>query len=143
MHFVEKHPIVTGFGVLLLIIGLSVGGWLLKAAFAPTAGKVNQRIVTNEVGNRIAQYDKFFDDCASIEGLENQIKNTQAQLKTTTDTDRKNFLSSVLLGYQNNRAEAIALYNANARKAGTNGQFRASDLPYTLHVNGVTQCSLD
>jgi hypothetical protein len=100
---------------------------------ADRQGRSEQKQGTIGDGNyRIAQYDSFFDQCASVQSIEDKIRNAQDELKTTTDPQRKNQVLINVGALKNNRAEAIRQYNADARKADTKGHFRASDLPFQL-----------
>ena len=93
---------------------------------------------------RIANYDKFFNDCAAIQAQEDKIRNTEAR-ETTTGTSSgftESQKASILLALENTRASLIRQYNQDAAKEGTSGQFRDSDLPYNININDKdTQCA--
>jgi hypothetical protein len=89
---------------------------------------------------RIAAYNSFFDKCASVQSLEGQIKAFQAQIDANPPAEQKAILNNQLLGVQGARISAINDYNANSQKDWTVGQFKDSNLPYLLNVNGVTVC---
>lgn len=131
--------------VVLIVVGL-VGvygfGWFQRGT-ADFRGRTNQINQVNGNGSyRIAAYDHFYDLCAGVQTDEARIASTQRDLKLTTDPARKMQLEANLSAQQNTRAGDINQYNADARKAATEGQFRASDLPYQLDINAEeTTCT--
>ncbi|MBM7598211.1 hypothetical protein JOC34_000568 [Virgibacillus halotolerans] len=84
---------------------------------------------------RIASYDSFYDSCASVQSIESKIVNMQDELEETDEVQRETVLKTSITAAKNKRAELISSYNADARKEATQGQFRASDLPYELNEN--------
>ena len=53
----------------------------------------------------------------------------------TADKERATILNASITASKNKRSEMIASYNADARKEDTQGQFKASDLPYKINEN--------
>lgn len=84
---------------------------------------------------RIASHDHFYDSCASVQSIEGKIVNMQEELAETDEGQRETVLKTSITAAKNKRAELISSYNADARKEATQGQFRASDLPYELNEN--------
>jgi len=128
----------------LWVIGLVVLGAVITASlwgfgviFAPQIGKGEARKQINSGDFRIQAYDHFFNACASIQGLEGQLDAQKEALSTATGDTRDRILTNIA-GIQGARSQAIAQYNADARKGYTIGQFRASDLPYQLPVGAYT-----
>ena len=124
-----------------IVWGIVLFGFGLRVATAGIVGRGQAHIQIQSGSNRIAQYDKFFNECASIQGLEGQIKEQQNLLGTAvTEADRSR-ISANLAGVAGLRHIAIAQYNANARKNYTDGQFRDSDLPFQISDGGnATSC---
>lgn len=136
--------LLTIIAVFALAIGISFAAGATDWITAPFRGKVDQRNKT--VGNgdyRIASYDHFYDLCAAIQGKEASITNLAAEASSgTDDADRLAQVTSAITAQRNTRAELVTQYNADARKAGTSGQFRASDLPYSIDITGEhTSCT--
>ena len=137
-----------------LFLGGRIGGFLLFMAVligasyawswytAEPAGQLQARREIKSGSNRIAQYNMFYNSCASVQALEQQISNFETALRTETNPDRVARLNDNLLGVKGLRAQAITQYNADASKSYTNGQFRDSDLPYTLKMEGKTTCDV-
>lgn len=130
---------------ILLLIGIVTGivwGW--RYATAPTAGKISARQQINSGSFRIAAYNHFFDACAAIQGLDGQLAAQQQQLPTATGDDRSRIETNIA-GIEGARAQAVAEYNADARKGYTIGQFRSSGLPFQLplHIQkgSTTSCT--
>lgn len=144
----------------VLIVVLLVGLWLaiassiwgLRVATAGLYGRGEARIQIQSAPFRIEAYQYFFNQCASIQGLEGKIEELTAQLtKLEPGTREYNYTLSSLTGVKGLRREAIAKYNQDALKDYTEGQFRDRDLPYQLAnneyppaqgVGGKTTCAL-
>lgn len=112
----------------VLLIALVAGIWVFRVATADVKGRGDQILKTE--GNadyRIAAYDRFYDLCASIQALEDQIAVMSAD--TTLPAEQR---ATNILALTNQRNSLIRQYNADARKADTRGNFRASDLPYEI-----------
>lgn len=121
------------FGIVVAsIFGLALLGVWLNSEFsiltAETRGETGVREKTvADPDYRIAAYEEFYDKCAAIKAVEQQIDTMQA-----TKGLPKNQKSTNILALTNQRNTLIQQYNADSRKAGTRGQFRASDLPYQI-----------
>lgn len=126
--------VVAVFVTILLIGGLT---WI----WAPWKGALDQRKKTVGDGNyRIAAYDEFFNSCEAIAAKERIIDRYVTEVQTATG-DQKVRLEAAIMAERNVRDELIADYNADAAKEGTRGQFRDSNLPFTIDPNGVTVCT--
>lgn len=132
--------VLVGIGVIVvaLIIGL-VGifgfGWLSNST-ANFRGEVSKRNLVEANGAyRIAAYDHFFDLCQQVQAKEASITNVQDELKTTTDQQRALILNASITALRNSRADLITQYNTDSDKSYTEGQFKSSNLPYTLVVS--------
>lgn len=132
--------IVVGIGVIIaaIIVGL-VGifgfGWLSNTT-ANYRGEVSKRNLVEANGSyRIAAYNHFFDLCQHVQSDEASIANLQDELKTTKDPQRVEVLNASITALRNNRADAITQYNTDSDKSYTEGQFKSSNLPYTLVVS--------
>lgn len=107
---------------------------------ASTRGAVEAEIQIQGASNRIAAYNTFFDQCASVVALEAGIEAQHIQLESATSDREQERIRTNITGLTTERSRAIAAYNADARKDYTIGQFRDSDLPYQLQTKGPTQC---
>lgn len=126
---------VVLFFVILVGIVFIAGGasWLT----APFRGAVEQREIVQGDGNyRIAAYEKFYNDCAAVQALEDQIALMKANKSLPKDQRETN-----ILALESNRNRLIRQYNADSRKADTIENFKASDLPYQLDTQKETTCS--
>lgn len=132
--------IIAGAVLFFVALGLLLGGinWIT----APFRGAADQREKTVADGDyRIAAYDEFFNSCEAIAAKERIIARYEEQREASTDESEKVRLGAAILAEKNVRDELIADYNADAAKEGTRGQFRASNLPYTIDPEGVTSCT--
>lgn len=119
--------------IALLSIGFVVAaGWGIKYYTADIRGKINANEQIKSGSNRIVQYDKFFNECWSIRGLEGSLDASLGELETATTEDNKQRIQTNITGLKAARSQAIANYNADAAKNYTGGQFRDSDLPYQI-----------
>lgn len=145
----------TGLGVLgilsiivagAVVIGLSImyvfGVGFFTDATADRQGETQKKQqVEGNGAYRIAAYDKFFDDCASIQSTEGQIKIQKQQLASTTDAGQRSIITTNVTALESIRVSAISQYNADARKSYTSGQFRSSDLPYRIDPSSDMETS--
>lgn len=125
------------FLVMLVVVTVSIGAlvWL----WAPWQGKIEARQQINTGTNRIAQYERFFNDCGTIQGQQDNIEAQKATVKSLHGRAHDNAVVTLsAMTYQLNRD--VADYNANAAKSYTNGQFRASNLPYHIEASERVQC---
>jgi hypothetical protein len=143
---VTRWSIAAGLLAVLVVGSIWVAGifgfgWLSNET-ADFRGKVAQHNQIEANGAyRIAAYDTFYNECASVQTAQAAITNTEIALKATTDPARKVQLQANLLALKNTLAQAVAQYNVDARKAGTLGQFRASDLPFTIDQTEEITCT--
>lgn len=138
--------VLVGIGVIVvaLVVGL-VGifgfGWLSNAT-ANFRGQVSARNQINGNGTyRIAAYDHFFNLCQQVQSDEVAINNDKDALKSTTDPQQKIVLQTGILALQNQRADLITQYNVDSTKSYTLGQFKSSNLPYRLTLEGNNTCT--
>ena len=126
--------VVLFFVVVIGIVFIAGGAsWLT----APFRGAVEQREIVQADGRyRIAAYEKFYDDCAAVQALEDQIAAMKAN-KSLPESQRE----TNVLALTNARNTLIRNYNADSRKADTIENFKASDLPYQLDPQKETTCS--
>lgn len=132
--------IVSAVVIAVAIILASVyGGGLLQRMTADFRGETDQIEQTQaDADYRISAYDQFYDKCAGIQTIESKIANLSDELEEAEDEQRKSVLNTSITASKNKRAELINDYNADARKEATRGQFKASELPYEIDIEGET-----
>ena len=116
----------------LLFVAVWILGFALSWWAAPWQGKLEARREITSGASRIANYNSFFNLCASVQSNEARIDELETTVELVTDAAEKQRLTISLGGVKALRHEGIRTYNANARKDYTAGQFRDSDLPYQL-----------
>jgi hypothetical protein len=127
------HGIVLTAVGIALIWGLVAGIWGLGVATAGIYGRGEAHKEINSADFRIAAYESFFNQYASIKGLEGQIDELTATLALLEPGTREyNYTLTSLTGTKGLRHQAIQRYNADAMKDWTEGQFRDADLPYQI-----------
>lgn len=123
--------------VLALTVGLifAFGGasWIT----APFRGEVEKRNLTEGSGTyRIAAYEEFYDTCATIQSLEDDLALMEED-KSLPENQR----SANIFALTSARNKLIREYNADAQKEDTQAHFRASDLPHQIDPdNKETEC---
>lgn len=124
----------------LVVVGVLVAVWLIvfasfgiRVATAGIVGRGEAHIQIQSAEFRLEAYQSFFNQCASIQGLEGKIDALTDQLgQLQPGTREHNYTLSSLTGAKGLRREAIARYNQDALKDYTEGQFRDKDLPYQI-----------
>jgi hypothetical protein len=142
--------IIGGALLLIVVIALSTmaifGFGLFQRGTADFRGKTQQIEQTKANGSyRIASYEKFFDECAAVQDDEASITSLKEELSGNPkpSDSRIGQINASLTALRASRVEKINHYNADARKTATEGQFRASDLPYQLDkTNEETSCTV-
>jgi hypothetical protein len=128
---------ISAFGcfmivVVVLLVTIPVGLWGARVFFAEEIGKGNAEIQIQSAPSRITNYDYFFNQCASVQTLEEQIDAETNRLEQTEDNSTRNVILANLSGLQGQHSRAVNNYNARASADYTSGQFKASELPYQL-----------
>lgn len=128
------------FGIVALALVLIAAVFAVTVWWAPWKGAGEQRKIVQGSGQyRIAAYERFYDDCAAIQGLEDQI----ATIKANT-TLPENQRTENLLALTNKRNTMIRQYNADSAKTDTVANFKASDLPYEIDpAEETTTCAAE
>lgn len=130
--------IVASVIVLLLLVAFAsmwLFGWgFFARATADFRGETAQRErVLADPDYRIANYDWFFNQCASVQTQEGLIAQLEAELADSATTEgRKAQLRATLTAVRANRLSLINDYNSRAAREDTAANFRASNLPPTL-----------
>lgn len=128
------RPAVIVVGAVLGLVALIVGVYVIKWYTADVRGAVDQREKTLADGDyRIAQYDHFYDLCASIQAKESALDTNDAREVSADFSQGMKDANTAAL--QNVRSSAIAQYNADSHKADTAAHFKASDLPYEISLD--------
>ena len=120
---------VLGIGALVLLIGaISFGiSWIT----AGPSGALQARQQIKSGAFRIQAYNHFFDECASVQTLDEALNESYSELKTAKGDDVTRI--RINIGAQlNDRNDAANQYNADTHKNYTVGQYKSSGLPYEI-----------
>ena len=137
--------VVLIFVALWLVV---VAIWGLGVATAGIYGRGEAHKDIQSADFRIQAYQTFFNQCASIQGLEGQIDELTTALEYYQPGSREyNITVTSIAGVKGARHQAIARYNQDALKDWTEGQFRDADLPYQIPdtnypEGGKTRCAI-
>jgi hypothetical protein len=130
---------VVAIVVVLILSVMWVFGWgFFSKTTAPWRGEAEKREqVEGNGAYRIAAYDHFHDLCAQVQSDEASIRNLRRELTSEPKPadERVLQINASITALENNRAENINQYNADAAKKHTLGQFRSSGLPYRLSLS--------
>jgi hypothetical protein len=136
--------VITLVVILLLSAMFLFGFGLFQRGTADFRGKTKQIEQTRGSGTyRIAAYEHFYDLCAAVQDDEASIDSLKQELKgdPKPSGSRVGQINGALTALRSSRVEKMNQYNADARKEGTQGQFRDSGLPYRLDkTNKETTC---
>jgi hypothetical protein len=139
LHVSSAITLLGILGVLIAMVfaAMAIFGFgLFQRGTADFRGKTKQIEQTKASGTyRIAAYEHFYDLCAAVQDDEISISSLREELKTEPPQNRVTQINASLTALRSSRGEKINQYNADARKSGTIGQFKASDLPYQLNKN--------
>lgn len=127
-----KYGLKLLVAALMLVVLGTLGTYAWKYFMAPVAGKANAEWKIESADSRIGNYEKYFDQCAAIQGYEASIAVQQEALLAMTDPADKSRTQTVIAGIKAQRSRAIAQYNADVRKAYTAGRFKDASLPQQI-----------
>jgi hypothetical protein len=138
---------LVGFIVLWLAVASAIWGFGVATAGIFGRGEAHKEIQSADF--RIQAYQTFFNQCASIQGLEGQIDELIAARESYERGSREyNITVTSIAGVKGARHQAITKYNQDTRKNWTEGQFRDADLPYQIpdtnypNEGGKTVCAV-
>ena len=122
---------VVGSLAVLLLVASAIWGFGVVTAPIFGSGEAYKEIQSSDF--RIQAYQTFFNQCASIQGLEGQIDELVVALGYYERGSREyNITVTSIAGVKGARHQAIAKYNQDALKNWTEGQFRDNNLPYQI-----------
>jgi hypothetical protein len=135
--------VLVSLVIVAVLIAAAVFG--IRWAIAGPSGKLNAREQIQSGDNRIAQYDKFFALCASVQTDEQAVEASKEQLRETDKhSGQRSVIQTNITAQKIARQDAVNTYNQDAAATYTQGQFLASNLPFRLPVEipeGGTQCA--
>lgn len=132
---------------IIFAFGLLISGCMtLKYFSANTRGKIDANEKIKADGNfRIEAYDRFFNQCASVQSIESTLQATKQELASNPSERRRGQLETNITALIAARADAVNTYNADSHKTYTSGQFKSNDLPFQIDINipteGITTCA--
>lgn len=123
---------------LIVLVPIAVWGFMVATASIRGAGNAHRQTETADY--RIANYERFKNDCNAIVATEGKIALAQQavdnEVKGAVDSFREQQLTQNLQALQNVRLEQVTEYNADASKTDTRAKFLDSALPYYINPNG-------
>lgn len=127
-----KSVLIT-MGVILALVVLVAGGWAFRYYTADVRGQIEMQEEVMSGEFRQMSYDHFYNLYADIQAFEDQIRNQEEILETAEGEEAQRYRRNIN-ALRNQRAAVIRQYNADVRKEGTRGQFRANDLPTSISI---------
>ena len=119
----------------VLAIAIIPSIWAIRYFTAGVRGEIGKVEQIQSAGSKIANYNYFFDLCASIQGHEAALDAMKEQFDNVGDEEERYRILANIAGIQSQRLRSIYQYNVDARKDYTIAEFRDSDLPYQLEDN--------
>lgn len=133
----------TGVWIALGVVAVVVVPFLIwgaSVALAPLFGKGEAYKQTEGADYRIANYERFKNDCNAIVATEGKIALAQDmvdnEVKGKVDSFREQQLVTNLQALQNQRLEQVTQYNADASKNTTRAKFKDAGLPDYIAPQG-------
>ena len=149
MFKTTKLAVLSVVGSLAVLLLVASAIWSFGVLTAPIFGKGEAYKEIQSSDFRIQAYQTFFNQCASIQGLEGQIDELVVALGYYERGSREyNITVTSIAGVKGARHQAIAKYNQDALKNWTEGQFRDNNLPYQIsdtnypEKGGKTVCAV-
>ena len=149
MFKTTKLAVLSVVGSLAVLLLVASAIWGFGVLTAPIFGKGEAYKEIQSSDFRIQAYQTFFNQCASIQGLEGQIDELVVALGYYERGSREyNITVTSIAGVKGARHQAIAKYNQDALKNWTEGQFRDNNLPYQIsdtnypEKGGKTVCAV-
>lgn len=129
----NKSKIVGIVVVVIVLMGLiSLGSLAWRYMTAELKGRVGAEEQLESAPSRIANYEHFFDLCASIQRKEAKIIAQTDNLELAEADKERRRIRQNIAALKGARAGDIARYNADASKQYTRARFLSSDLPYRI-----------
>lgn len=120
---------VAAFFLVLTFIVYGIGGF--QQATAPFRGETEKREHVEANGDyRIDKYDQFHSMCNDIQAKNEQIKDAKTMLSGSKEKENVYALTQ-------SKNEIVGDYNAMSHEDYTAGEFRDSDLPYTIDADDM------
>lgn len=141
--FKTTGGVVTAIVVsLILLVGgfFAVNEFMLKTSdYRGNVGVHNQ--INANPNYIIPAYDSFHDQCNDVISDKETIQITLDSIgsKGISSTQRQ-FLQGALVAQRAKLVRDVNQYNSDSSKSYTKGQFRSSDLPFKLYIEGNTTC---
>jgi len=131
-----KKVIFGGIIIFLVIFLVLFGGIMAFRYFtAEIRGIVPAEERIQSADFRIYSYEYFYNQLATINAEEANYDAQYERLQTlTTESDEYNRVQRNLAAIKAHIERLKRQYNADSKKEGTRGQFRATDLPYQLDI---------
>lgn len=133
--------------VIVILVVLPFAIWGASVLLAPLFGAGEAYKQTEGSDYRIANYERFKNDCNAIVATEGKIATAQEavdnEVKGEVDSFREQQLSQNLQALENVRLEQISQYNADASKNETRAKFKDAGLPESINPNaeiGAVSC---
>lgn len=124
--------------------------WGASVVLAPLFGKGEAFKQTERAEYRIANYERFKNDCNAIVAQDAKIANAQdavdSEVRGKVNTFREQQVVQNLQALENVRAEQIAEYNAAASMNETRAKFKDAGLPDYIYPDteiGAITCPSD
>ncbi|WP_288365589.1 hypothetical protein [uncultured Marinobacter sp.] len=123
---------ILGFIVALMLLSFLGWGWMYLTAEIKGRAEAERQI--ESAPSRIANYEHFYDLCATIQGNEAALAAQRAAMATAPADEQARYRANIA-GIHAQRQRNIARYNQDASKSYTRARFLGEDLPRRLDPN--------
>lgn len=135
------------FAVIAFFVVMSFASSGFRALTAPWFGWVEAEVQQESAGNRVFQYETFFNLCAKVQSTEANLASQLALLDTLDpESNQYSMTQTNIAGLQAARNNAITEYNSRSTRDYTSARFKDADLPYRIPLdlyngNNRTSCA--
>lgn len=146
-------PVMMAIGgfvaVIAFFVVLSLASSGFRALTAPWFGWVDAEVQQESAGNRIFQYETFFNLCAKVQSTEANIASQLALLDTLEPgSNQYSMTQTNIAGLRAARNNAITEYNSRSTRDYTSARFKDANLPYRISLdpfngNNRTRCAAE
>jgi len=124
--------LIVGFILALMLLSLLGWGWMYLTAEFKGRAEAERQI--ESAGSRIANYEHFYDLCATIQGNEASLAAQRAAMAGAPADEQARYRANIA-GIEAQRRRNIARYNQDANKSYTRARFLGEDLPRRINAN--------
>lgn len=128
------------FGVIAVIIALSLSTYVYRYMTADIKGQVDAQEQITSGGNRVQEYEKFFKLCENTANMKGNVETQRLLLDSAETTKERSRIRANIAGMEASIRKNVSDYNSMSKQY-TTERFKDSSLPHRLDFDGNTDCN--